>query len=208
MSAAFLQSRTETREALRHALETMEFAAFERIMKSLLYKSGYLSVHLIGRNHKRGRTHRGGLDITARSVTELSSALTIAQVKQYKRVVSRRFVDELRGAMLRIGAEQGLLLTLSKFSRVAHSAAKESSVAPVKLIEGDEILDLLFAYRIGVSESNGIWRLNEQYLDKLQEKAIGMYRRQTADNAPPHESRIANLPSRKQPCQKPSFPKP
>lgn len=171
-----LQSKIVAREALRLALENMEFAAFERIMKSLLYKSGYLSVQLIGRNYKRGRTASGGLDLTARSVTELSSALTIAQVKQYKRVVSRRFVDELRGAMLRTGAEQGLLLTVSNFSKVAHAAARESKVAPIKLIEGEEVLDLLFAYRIGVRESKGQWRLDEKYLDFLQERAIGTYR--------------------------------
>jgi restriction endonuclease Mrr len=168
MSSQSLRSEVLTREALRHALETMEFAAFERIMKRLLYKSGYVSVYLIGRNYKRGRTPKGGLDLTARSVTELSSALTIVQVKQYQRVVSRRFVDELRGAMLRLGAGQGLLLTLSKFSRVAHEAAQDSPVAPVKLIEGEEILDLLFAYRISVVNQHGEWRLDDKYLDRLK----------------------------------------
>lgn len=198
---------------LRHALETMEFAAFERIMKSLLYKSGYLSVHLIGRNTKRGRTSQGGLDMTARSVTELSSALTIAQVKQYQRIVSRRFVDELRGAMLRIGAEQGLLLTMSKFSRVAHDAAKESNVAPIKLIEGEEILDLLFAYRVGVCETKGRWRLDEGYLDRLQKRAISTYRRSDTVKAPLAKMRGGSLPSkaqscRKSPTHKSSIPKP
>jgi restriction system protein len=172
LQTQWLQSQAATRQALRHRLEDMEFAAFERIMKSLLYKSGYLSVHLIGRNYKRGRTPRGGLDMTARSVTELSSSLTIAQVKQYKRTVSRRFVDELRGAMLRLGAGQGLLLTMSKFSKVAHEAARDTPVAPITLIEGEEILDLLFAYRIGVALQSRIWQLDEKYLDFLQERSM------------------------------------
>lgn len=170
--SASLQAQNIARAELRHALEEMEFAAFERIIKSLLYRSGYVSVQLIGRNYKRGRTPKGGLDMTARSVTELSSALTIAQVKQYKRVVSRRFVDELRGAMLRIGAGQGLLLTMSKFSKVAHEAAKDSPVAPITLIEGEEILDLLFAYRIGIVLQDRIWRLDEKYLDFVQERSM------------------------------------
>jgi inner membrane protein len=183
MSSQSLRSEVLTREALRHALETMEFAAFERIMKRLLYKSGYVSVSFVGRNYKRGRTPKGGLDLTARNNTELSSSLIIAQVKQYRRIVSRRFVDELRGAMLRLGAGQGLLLTLSKFSRVAHQAATETSVAPIKLIEGEEILDLLFAYRIGVVENKGAWSLDETYLDKLQERAMGTYRKAATDTA-------------------------
>lgn len=168
MNAALLQSGKEMRQALREYLETTDFLAFEQIMKRLLYKSGYVSVQMIGRNHRRGRTPKGGLDLTARSNTELSSSLTIAQLKQYKRVVSRRFVDELRGAMLRLGAGQGLLLTMSKFSQVAHDAARESTVAPVTLIEGEEILDLLFAYRIGVVNRNGVWELDDSYLNNLK----------------------------------------
>ncbi len=179
-----LRSEIPAREALRHALEQMEFAAFEQIMKSLLYKSGYLSVQLIGRNYKQGRTPQGGLDLTARSVTELSSSLTIAQVKQYKRTVSRRFVDELRGAMLRLGAGQGLLLTLSKFSQVAHQAAQDSPVAPITLIEGEGILDLLFAYRIGVHEFKGQWQLDEKYLDFLQQRSMSTHETSTDDMRP------------------------
>jgi membrane-bound metal-dependent hydrolase YbcI (DUF457 family) len=172
-----LDQKKAVRAELHQRLMELEYSAFEQVMKSLLYKSGYLSVHLIGRKHKRGRTPQGGLDLTARSTTELASMVTIAQLKQYRRVVSRRFIDELRGAMLRHGAEQGLLLTLSKFSKVAHAAARESNVAPITLIEGDEVLDLLFAYRIGVHEENGVWRLDREWLDSLQEKAISTYDR-------------------------------
>jgi HJR/Mrr/RecB family endonuclease len=156
-------SRQAVRQELRERLTQMEFLAFERLMRSLLCKSGYLSMHPIGRNYRRGRTPQGGLDLTARSVTEISSTLTIAQVKQYRRVVSRRFVDELRGAMLRLGTEQGLLLTMSRFSKAVHEAAQESCVAPITLIEGDEVMDLLFAYRIGVTECKGGWRIDSTY---------------------------------------------
>jgi inner membrane protein len=163
-----LQERKIVRAELLQLLQNMDYAAFEQVMKRLLYKSGYVTVQFIGRNHKRGRTPKGGLDLTARSITDLSSVLTIVQIKQYQRVVSRRFVDELRGAMLRLGAEQGLLVTLSKFSKVAHAAAVESNVAPIKLIEGREVLDLLFTYRIGVIEENDRWIIDTVYLDKLR----------------------------------------
>jgi len=173
MNASTFQERKVVRAELLQCLQQMDYAAFEQVMKRLLYKSGYITVQFIGRNHKRGRTPKGGLDLTARSITDLSSVLTIAQIKQYRRVVSRRFVDELRGTMLRLGAEQGLLVTLSKFSRVAHAAAAESNVAPIKLIEGKEVLDLLFAYRIGVVEENGKWKLDLPYLDTLPKTKIG-----------------------------------
>ncbi len=171
--------RQRTRADLHETLHRLEYAAFEQVMKRLLYKSGYLSVHLIGRNHRPDLKPKGGLDLSARSMTELTSVLTIAQVKQYRGAVPRRFVDELRGAMLRLGAEQGLLLTLSRFSLAARAAAIESSLAPVKLIEGEEVLDLLFAYRIGVCEENGIWRLDREWLDSLQKNAIALYGQKT-----------------------------
>jgi restriction system protein len=177
MNNALVQSEIVTRELLREYLQATDFLCFEQIMKHLLYKSGFVSVQMIGRNYKRGRTPKGGLDLTARSNTELSSSLTIAQLKQYKRVVSRRFVDELRGAMLRLCAGQGLLLTMSKFSQVAHDAAQESPVAPITLIEGEEILDLLFAYRIGVLNQNGKWRLDDNYLDSL--KALDSFQKRS-----------------------------
>jgi restriction system protein len=166
------RSKEAVREALREQLEQMAFAAFANLMKRLLYQSGYLSVQPTGRKHKRGKKPHGGLDLTARSETELASALTLVQLKQYKRTVSRRFVDELRGVMLRRGAAQGLLLTLSRFSRVAHQAAGASTLAPITLIEGEEILDLLFAYRIGVFEVRGRWCLDEAYLDFLRERSM------------------------------------
>jgi membrane-bound metal-dependent hydrolase YbcI (DUF457 family) len=197
--------KQQVRAALHETLYRLEYAAFEQVMKRLLYQSGYLSVHLIGRNHQPGHTPTGGLDLAARSMTELTSVLTIAQVKQYRGVVPRRFVDELRGAMLRLGAEQGLLLTLSRFSQAAHTAAK-SKVAPVKLIEGAEILDLLFAYRIGVSVKNRVWDLDRAWLDTLPKRAIGTYDKTTSpknQRALPtgqnQTEKLQSLPGKEQP---------
>jgi len=180
------QNRESVRVELLLCLQRLEYTAFEQIMKRLLYKSGYVTVQFIGRTHKRGRTPKGGLDLTARSITDLNSALTIVQIKQYKRVVSRRFVDELRGAMLRIGAEQGLLVTLSRFSKVAHAAATESNVAPIKLIEGNELLNLLFTYRIGVYETNGEWKLDTNYFDSLPAKNIGATQQTSSQRSDQH----------------------
>jgi restriction endonuclease Mrr len=163
------RSKRETRAALRNFLETADFPVFELVMKNLLYKTGFVSVQFVGRNHKRGRTPAGGLDLTARSNTELSSTLTVAQIKQYKRVVSRRFVDELRGVMLRLGANQGLMVTTSRFSKVAHAAAAESAALPISLIEGEQVLDLLLAYRIAVKFADSEWSVDTDYLKALHE---------------------------------------
>jgi inner membrane protein len=186
-----LESHRQVRTALHARLYELEFLAFEQLMKSMLYKSGFLSVQLTGRTYKQGRTARGGLDLSAYSATDLSSSLTIAQVKQYRRPVSRRFVDELRGVMLRTGADQGLLLTLSNFPAAAHQAAKDSQLAPIRLISGEEILDLLMDYRLGVFLKDGRWHLDQNYLDTLQENCRCTY--QTRDES---RSRAATKPPR------------
>ena len=195
------------RHDLREQLFCLDFLAFEYLMKQLLARSGYSTVHLVGRHHKRGRTKgtsardaiNGGHDLKAYTQTDLSSSLTLTQIKQYRRVVSRRFVDELRGTMLRLGAEQGLLLTTSTFSRVAHHAARDSDIAPIILLDGEAILDLLVRHRLGVivkhesvKEEVGSEKLSAELLcvdtlffDNLQERYRSTYDSAFASTAKP-----------------------
>ena len=118
-----VHDREHLRLELHQQLLDMKFMAFERLMLDLLARSGYSNVQLADRMDKRGRTMQGGLDLKAYSETDITRAFTIVQVKQYKNVVPRRFVDELRGTMLRVGAKHGLLITTSTFSGVARRAA-------------------------------------------------------------------------------------
>jgi restriction system protein len=145
-----IHSHEQLRRELRERLFGLKLPTFERLLLDLLRKSGYSNVQLADRMDRRGRTRQGGLDLKAYSRTDLSSALTIAQIKQYKETVPRRFVDELRGTMLRVGAKQGLLMTTSTFSAVARQAAHTIPLLPIQLIDGDALLDLLIERQIGV----------------------------------------------------------
>ncbi len=180
------------REQLHEQLFALNFYAFEQLVKEMLRLSGYSSVHLSGRIHKRGRVRAvrcaapsdtalfgttlcgnasGGHELRAYSRTDLASALTLVQVKQYKRVVSRRFVDELRGTMLRCGAKQGLLITTSTFSKVAHQAAQASDAAPVRLIDGGTLLGLMIERGIGIYQrDDGIFAMDTELFDNLQKR--------------------------------------
>jgi hypothetical protein len=167
-------------EQLREHLFALDYSAFNALMHTLLERSGYAPVLRSERKHKRGRTRSGGLDIRAYTRTDLASSLTLVQIKQYRRVVSRRFVDELRGTMLRLGAEQGLLLTTSTFSRVAWRAATFTETAPIGLLDGGSIGNLLVEYRLGVKKDRrGRLRVDTSFFDNLQEKS-----RSTVEAAP------------------------
>jgi restriction endonuclease Mrr len=45
--------------------------------------------------------------------------------------------------MLRSGATQGLMISISAFSRVAYKAATLTDIAPIRLIDGEELLQLV-----------------------------------------------------------------
>lgn len=161
-----------TRQRLWEELLRLPAPAFDRLIVQLLSLSGYLDVQTLRakRNSKsrQGRSSCGGMDLQASTATDLARAITIVQVKQYRKDVPRRFVDELRGAMLRVGARQGLLVTTSTFSRVAHQAAAGDHQAPIRLIEGEELLDMLFLHHLGVSrQSSSRWSLDRCFFEHL-----------------------------------------
>ena len=165
------QRNEKVMEQLQGPLLQLPFAVFEQFIIELLQQSGYASVHMMGRKHKRGRTKAGGHELRTYTQTDFASSLTLTQIKQYQRVVSRRFVDELRGTMLRVGAEQGLLITTSTFSRVAYKAATVSDVAPIRLIDGEELTQLMVGHRLGVYPAQkGIFALAAAYFDNLQKR--------------------------------------
>jgi hypothetical protein len=74
-----------------------------------------------------------------------------------------RIVRELRGS---IGpAEQGLIITTSRFTRAAIREAELTDRAPVTLISGDLLVELLAEYEIGVKrESRPVLQLDETAL--------------------------------------------
>lgn len=128
---------------------------FERLVAQVLMASGYEEVRVL-RDHTRkrlsrkGRTDHGGADLTAALRAEFGVRRVLVQVKQYHRPVSRRFVDELRGALLRSDAREGLIVTTSSFSPSARSAALEDHLGPIYLLDGAMLRDLLVAHRLGV----------------------------------------------------------
>jgi restriction system protein len=138
------------RKELHEKLLGLPLPVFERLVLRVIQQSGYRDVHLAEKMDSRGRTLIGGLDLKAYCQTDIAQSLTIAQIKRHKGQVPRRFVDELRGAMLRTGAKHSLLITTSMCSKAAHDAAQAIGILPVTLIEGDALLNLLLTHHMGV----------------------------------------------------------
>ena len=172
------------RERLREQIMTLPVPAFEHLIARLLSSCGYAEVQVLAGS-------QGGADISASSSNGLSRAVTLVQAKQYRRPVSRRFVDELRGAMLRTGAQQGILLTTSTFYVPTYRAVWKECPLPVRLVDGAEVLDLLISHRLGVNTSiRGRVKLDRKYFEQLRrEHGSGPRPQQRPHTAPKAASR-------------------
>lgn len=156
---------------LRDSLCHLSFHAFATCLLTLLDRLGYVDARLLDRTHRHQRTGHGGYDLLAHSVTGVTEAMLLVQAKQYARPVSRRFVDELKGAMLREGAGLGLCITLSTFSRAAKTAAAARDAAPVILVDGEALVALLIRHRVGIApDALGSLRLDGRYFWALERR--------------------------------------
>ena len=125
-------------------LQQMPTAQFSATIIRLIKKMGYAQVSPMKSKLGRGRSDHGGFDLIAHLPNDLTNSSLIAQAKQYEIPVSRAFVDEIRGAMIRTGARHGLLVTTSTFSQAAQEAAASVQRSfPVRLIGGLELARLL-----------------------------------------------------------------
>jgi len=188
----------ELQQSLRARLLNLNFHAFARCLSDLLRAVGYDEVELAGRTNWKGRNKEGGYDLVALTPDRFSALVAvgatapkprrtvIVQLKQYgpDLLVHQRCVDELRGACLRAGASEALLITTSGFSYVAQEQAatlarEKVPLAPVQLVDGPALLRALVAHRIGITEdAAGNLVLDAAYFDTLAQTCPGNARRQ------------------------------
>lgn len=176
---------TETRVALRSRLLSLPFSGFARVIAVLLEKMGYSDVSFTSRKDFRGRNGKdgsaGGYDLTAVLPSSGVSRRVIVQTKQFNadQRIFQRNVDELRGACLRTGAAEGILLTTGPVSsRLPRYLLVSAPFAPIRLVDSEELLDLLFAHRVGIwreerESNNQRFGIDEEFFASLLRKSRG-----------------------------------
>lgn len=127
------------------ALKKMSPEAFERLCQRVLRESGFIQVEVTGRSGD------GGID--GRGVVKLGTILSFHvhfQCKRYKDTVPAPVIRDFRGAM--VGrADKGIILTTGTFTREAKAEALRDGAPPLDLIDGDEFVQMLKHYRLGIS---------------------------------------------------------
>ena len=132
---------------LKKKLQAMEPSEFEELISQLLPKMGFEEVELTPLSKD------GGIDVRGIMVTNnVISTKMAVQVKRWKNNVHSPIVQQVRGSL---GVhEQGLIITLSDFSKGAKEEASKLDKTPIALMNGDELVSLLMEYEIGVKRTS------------------------------------------------------
>ena len=112
-------------------------AGFERLSQRLLREAGFSEVLVTGSSGDGGIDGHGTLQ-----VNPLVSFKVLFQCKRYKRSVSPGQVRDFRGAMAG-RADKGIIITTGTFTAEARREASRDGVAPIELLDGEKLVELL-----------------------------------------------------------------
>ena len=132
------------RDSLRDQLQNMDPFAFEHLIKRLLEEMDYQNVEVTSRSSD------GGIDVVGDIEVGITSVREVVQAKRHRRAIQRKDLDALRGSLYRFNAVRGTIVTTSRFSKGTQDAAFATGAAPITLVDGEKLVDLLIEHGIGV----------------------------------------------------------
>lgn len=152
----------EQRTLLKNFLAETTPYRFENIIKDLLTAMGYDDVTVTS------PTNDKGVDVTGISQNGITTVKEVIQVKRNTTSnVTRPVLDALRGCLHRFDAFQGTIITLSDFAKGAKDAAFEKGAAPLTLINGNKLVDLLIKNNIGITPKiANYYFVDEKYFEE------------------------------------------
>ena len=157
----------QKRKELREHLKCMHPYRFEQLVRDLLEAMGYEDVTVTKASGDYG------VDVVATVQFGITTITEVVQVKRRQESIQRPILDQLRGALPYYKALRGTIITLGTFSTGCINAALFVGAAPIGLIDGEKLLDLLIKYDIGVKKrSISLYEIDEEYLrasDTFQE---------------------------------------
>ncbi len=147
--------KQRVREQVRAHLHEMDPYAFEHLIRRLLEEMGYDDVEVTKASNDKG------VDVVGKIEVGITSVQEVVQVKRVKSNVQRPVLDALRGSLHRWKAQRGTIITTSGFSKGTQAAAFEPGAAPITLIDGDKLVELLIDNGIGVRvEPVRLWKFD------------------------------------------------
>ena len=162
------QFKREQRKQLREYLEQITPVQFEQLVHDLLVAMGYDEILVTS------PTNDKGVDVTAVSQQGITTVKEVIQVKRFTKTnVQRTVLDSLRGSLHRFDAFQGTIITLSDFAKGAKEAAFEKGAAPITLINGEKLIDMLIDAELVIKKKTfDYFIVNEEYFKNQGEEEI------------------------------------
>ena len=136
---------------LRRLLLAMDPQKFEELIRSLLEEMGFEETETTQPTNDQGVDVRGIL-----KTNQLSAMKVVIQAKRWQKKVGSRVVRDLRGSLNMMRGEQGIIVTLSDFSPNAKKESQAEGRLPITLINGNELIELLIQYQVGVKREERI----------------------------------------------------
>jgi len=135
------------RKELRSHLLRLHPQKFEELILRLLEAMGFEETEKTSFSNDKGVDVRGVLRSNPLSVVKVA-----VQAKRWKHNVGSTIVRNLRGSLRLADSEQGIIITPSDFTAGAIDEAKASGRTPIQLINGEQLLELLIQYHVGVKD--------------------------------------------------------
>ena len=148
------------RDDLAEILRSMNPYAFERLAQLLLRECGFTQVVVTK------KTGDGGIDGTGKlRINGIFSFNVAFQCKRYCGSVGAGDIRDFRGS-LTTDIEKGVFITTGRFTRAAKEEASNAGKQQIDLIDGDEFINKLIEYRIGVQEKT-IFEVIPEFFEKV-----------------------------------------
>lgn len=148
------------RQKLSEVLMNMDPYGFERLAQRLLRECGFTQVVV---TKKSGD---GGIDGTGKlKINGIFSFNVGFQCKRYKGAVGPAEIRDFRGS-LTTDIEKGIFITTGTYTKAAKEEASNKGKKQIDLIDGEEFINKLAQYGIGVHEIV-TYEIDEEFFKKI-----------------------------------------
>lgn len=154
MDTAFSKTQATLKKELFEIVKQMDFTPFEHLANRLIAKI------LFGESEDTPPSNDGGIDgLVQISSDPLGLNIVGIQAKHYTAGnVQRQEIQQFIGAL---HGKNGVFVTCSDFTRKARHEAELASPSKIVLINGEQLLDYMLKYKVGVREKGISYTLSE-----------------------------------------------
>ncbi|MDA1053290.1 MAG: restriction endonuclease [Planctomycetota bacterium] len=152
----------EYKTDLLEVIKSLPPAGFERLCQRLLRENGFEQVTVTGKSGD------GGIDgVGILQVNKFVSFTVLFQCKRYQGSVTPSHVRDFRGAM-EGRADKGIIITTGVFTVEAKKEARRDGAKPIKLVNGDDLVELFESLELGV-KPRITYDVDDAFFDEYRE---------------------------------------